>query len=200
MKKLIRTKGEVYWEEHGGAEWEHIVGKRVTQSHYVNQLLLIDKVFSGLDLLDKRVLEVGCGFGRILNYLDINFGIMADGLDQSKSMIDTAKNSGIDSKRLFNVNIRKLPKNIKRYEIVYTCEALVHVHPYLLLGVLETILNKAKGIVVHIETSPTDVLYQDDCHKGFWKHDYIAAYELLGKEVDIVFQEGTRHSAYIIRK
>lgn len=198
--KLQKTEAENYWEEHGGEEWKKKVDKRKDQPHYVNQLILIKKVFEEIGLKGKRALEVGCGFGRILNYLEDSFGVQVDGLDQSSNMLSTAQKGGIDSKRLIHANMRDLPKRIKRYDIIYTCEALIHVHPYHLLSVLETLLKKANYAVVNIETSPVDKFYADDCHAGFWKHDYIAAYELLGEKVEVISQEGTKHSAYILKK
>lgn len=197
---LKDTRAETYWKEHGGLEWKHKVDKRVHQPHYVNQLTLLSSVFKDIEVEGKRVLEVGCGFGRILNYLEDNFGVLADGLDQSESMLDTAKTCGIDSKRLVCANIRDLPKRVKRYDVIYTCEALIHVHPYHLLSVLEVMLKKTNSVVVNIETSPIKEFYSDDCHAGFWKHDYIGAYALLGKTARVVSQEGTKHSAYIVEK
>lgn len=196
--RLQKTEAENYWEDHGGPEWKKKVGKRVDQPHYVNQLKLVYKAFDKTEFKNKRVLEVGCGFGRILNHLEDSLSILADGMDQSSSMLEEAKRGGIDEKRLIHANMREIPRRIKRYDVIYTCEALIHIHPYHLLGVLSTILKKSDGTVIHIETSPTDKFYADECHAGFYKHDYLYAYKLLGKEVKIISQEGTQHSAYII--
>jgi len=198
--KLTKTSAEAYWQDHGGSEWKSKIDKRVHQAHYVNQLRLIDKVFSKLNFKGKSVLEVGCGFGRILKYLEDTLGIKASGLDQSEKMLKLANKLGINNKRLINANIRDLPKRTKRYDTIFTCEALIHVHPYHLLGVLENMFNKANDRVIHVETSPVKDFYSDDCHAGFWKHDYLGAYRLIGKKVKLIKQEGTKHSAYIICK
>jgi 2-polyprenyl-3-methyl-5-hydroxy-6-metoxy-1,4-benzoquinol methylase len=198
--KIVKTPAEIYWQDHGGEEWKNKMDKRVKQSHYVNQLGLLNRVFENMSIEGLSILEVGCGFGRVMNAMENAYGVQIDGLDQSTSMLAEAKNQGINDKRLIHANIRGLSRRVKRYDIIFTCEMLIHVHPYQLLSVLETIYKKAERVVVHIETSPVDKFYADDCHAGFWKHDYVGAYSLLGEKVEVISQEGTKHSAYIINK
>lgn len=198
--KFKETGAEIYWREHGGEEWKRKMTKRASLPHYVNQLELIENVFKDIDFIEGRVLELGCGYGRVLQYLESKLGMQADGMDQSKKMLEVAVADGISKSRLTHANMRNISKRMKRYDIIYTCEALIHVHPYHLLGVLSSMLSKADHFVINIETSPTDKFYADDCHAGFWKHDYLGAYAMLGKTARVVFQEGTKHSAYIVSK
>jgi 2-polyprenyl-3-methyl-5-hydroxy-6-metoxy-1,4-benzoquinol methylase len=197
---IVKTRAEEYWELKGGSKWKSKLEKRASQLHYVNQLRLVDAVFGRDDFKGKSVLEIGCGYGRILKYLEHCHGIVADGLDQSTSMLECATENGINSKRLTRMNMREAPKNMKRYDILFTCEMLIHVHPYHLFQVVDTIVKKANFAVVNIETSPNNKFYTDECNAGFWKHDYLILYKLLGEKVKVISQEGTKHSAYIVLK
>ncbi len=207
LNKIEDTQMEQWWKENGGESWRREMESplRASQEHYKKQIVLINKVFKKVaDTFDKKtvyVLEVGCGYGRIIFYLrDTILEFDLYGCDQSQVMLDEAEKLGFDKDKLFISNVRAL-NPLPKFDIVYTSEMLIHIHPNDILGALKNIVAKTKKYVVHIENSPISDLFQKSSeeHSGCWRHNFKFLYQTLGLEAEVINQEGTQHSGYIIR-
>jgi 2-polyprenyl-3-methyl-5-hydroxy-6-metoxy-1,4-benzoquinol methylase len=209
LKKINETIMEAWWKEHGGEEWRKEMESplRAGQEHYKKQMVLINKVFGMvLNRMGTKtsrivsVLEVGCGYGRVISHLTANFkGLWVFGCDQSGKMLKEAANQGFEKNNLFLANVRCLDTKSK-FDVVYTSEMLIHIHPDDILGVLKNLIDSAVTFVVHIENSPIEVMFEKSSgeHEGCWRHNFLALYKKLGLDVEVIYQEGTAHSGYIV--
>lgn len=207
LNKIEDTQMEKWWKENGGESWRKEMESplRAEQEHYKKQMVLICKVFGGvykrINCEKISILEVGCGYGRVLIYLKSMFPkFEIYGCDQSEAMLNEAGKLGVPWANLSSGNVRTLVANPK-FNVIYTSEMLIHIHPNDILGALKNIVAKTKKYVVHIENSLITDLFQksSDEHNGCWRHNFVSLYRTLGLEVEVINQEGTQHSGYTIR-
>jgi len=207
LNNVKDTQMEKWWKENGGEPWrKEMEGPlRAEQEHYKKQMVLICKVFGDvykrLNCEKISILEVGCGYGRVLLYLKSMFSNFdVHGCDQSEAMLNEAGKLGVSWANLFSGNVRTLVK-VPKFDVIYTSEMLIHIHPDDIFDALKNIVAKTKRYVVHIENSPIDNLYQKSSeeHNGCWRHNFVFLYQTLGLKIEVINQEGTQHSGYIIQ-
>ncbi len=119
------------------------------------------------------MLEVGCGFGRNINFLIKNgAGSSIEGFDISRSMINLAK------KRIDNGNVKLFVDNISdtrtkgKYDLVFTHGVLMHVKPSELEGAVKNLVRLSGKYLILIEQNYGG-------NKYTFKHDYR---KYLGKQ------------------
>lgn len=205
---MKQTDQEKWWKDHGGSEWREEMERRKNKPHYKNQIILINKVFQEVcSLVSKSkptILEFGCGYGRVISHIQKSFrGVDVYGCDQSERMLEEAGFLGFPREKLFEGNVRESFEGMPKFDIVYTCEMLIHIAPEDIEGAIKNVISKANRYVIHIENWQIpiglDSFKSSNEHNGCWKHDFISIYERLGKTVEIRSQNGTEHSAYIIK-
>ncbi len=168
-----------YWQERGG-EWETIYDDR--KHHLVYYHLQEAMVLEYVERTGaSSVLEVGCGVGRHLR----NLRKICDthGFDQSPSMNAVVQSWAEPD--WFESNVRlgqprtPLPYTDDAFDVSFTSEVLVHVHPDDIGPLLTEMIRVSRWQVFHIEPSTPDLISSDD-HDGCWWHDLAEVYAALG--------------------
>ena len=186
-----------YWREHG-ARWvaEYEERKRRLVYYHLQEIMLVDFM---LHAAPARVLEYGCGVGRHLRNLSQIPRLDLYGYDQSRAMADGcltwAPREWVEERIVVGEPLQRLPYPDGFFDIVYTSEVLVHVHPDHLEGVLAELIRVSRWQVLHIEPSPTCAIVPD-AQQGCWNHDLPRAYRNLGHLCEVLAPGYTVQSPY----
>jgi SAM-dependent methyltransferase len=172
-----------YWQS-SGKGWLDEYRRRKTFLPYLNlQEVLIATVVSRA--APAKVLEYGSGVGRHLEYLSRIPGVSVHGYDQSPTMTSEmerwAPPGFVAGHVTIGAPVQRLPFADGEFDIVYTCEVLVHTSPGDLPSILSELVRVSKGLVFHLEPDPSVPLVAD-MHGGCWGHDLVKAYAELGHE------------------
>ena len=127
----------------------------------------------GLKPRPRSILEVGCGYGRLLRMLwDAGYRNLA-GVDMSIASLVEARKCLPDEVPLVTADVTdRLPFTSKNFDMVFTSGVLMHVPPGMFPKAVGECIRVARTWVVHCE----------DTRKGYPKygHDVKAYYESLG--------------------
>ena len=165
-----------YWREEGGwwrAEYERRMSANLL---YPIQTVVISALVSGC--APGMIAEFGCGTGRHLEYIIHIDGIKVIGIDQSAAMLEAIEQfAGIDWCKTNLVLVEptgRLPFADNYFDVIFTCESLVHVNPADLKGRLAELIRIARKGTFHLEPAPG---YEIDeyAHSGSWNHDIVGA-------------------------
>ena len=176
-----------YWREHG-AQWvaEYEERKRTLVYYHLQEIMLVDFM---IHTAPARVLDYGCGVGRHLRNLSQIPGLDLYGYDQSRAMVDGclawAPRAWVDQRIAVGEPLQRLPYPDGFFDIVYTSEVLVHVHPDHLERLLAELIRVSRWQVLHIEPSPTCAIVPD-AQQGCWNHDLPRAYRNLGHVCEVL--------------
>lgn len=172
-----------YWQE-TGTVWPQEYGTRKKSQLYYHLEEMLLAIYMERSA-PADILEFGCGYGRHLRYLTNIRGIRPWGYDQSPTMLEGIKRwarpEWIRSHIALGSPNGSLPYLDASFDIVFTAEVMVHVHPDDLQQILEELVRIANWQIIHIETAPWHRLVPDE-HGGCWNHDLRLAYEKLGYE------------------
>jgi SAM-dependent methyltransferase len=170
-----------YWRREG-RRWRDEYERRMRSDPlYPIQTVVISALFSSC--APMRVAEFGCGTGRHVAYLRNIEGIEVFGIDQSPAMVEAIR-AFVDPV-WFESHIRlveptgALPFPDEYFDVVFTCEAVVHVAPEDLQGRLAELIRIARKGTFHLEPAP-DYPIHETAHFGSWGHHIVAAYEAIG--------------------
>jgi SAM-dependent methyltransferase len=186
-----------YWRRHGG-QWadEYDARKRLMPLYHVQELMLLEYFTCHAP---ATVLEFGCGVGRHLRYLREVPGLEIFGFDQSAAMVEQCARWAEPAWQAEHVRVGEpagvLPYADASFDVVYTAEALVHVRPDDLPGVLRELRRVCRGHLFHLETA-VDQTIRLDAHEGSWKHDLVEAYRGVGLECVRLEQGYGVHAPY----
>lgn len=135
----------LFWQGWG----EGFPDQKFQQEIHSGQKWLLEKLASQPD---ASVLEVGCGFGRNLDYLQRNLpGRSFSGMDISSRMAARARRSLPAGCKVLCADIQQLPFPARRFDVVFTHGLLMHVPPPSLSGALAEIRRVAGGRVLFVE-------------------------------------------------
>lgn len=170
-----------YWQASGAYWTTEYARRRLEMPYYLLQELAWMAIFTAA--APASVLELGCGVGRHLRYLRDVPGVTIHGADQSPTMLEGCR-SWADAdwaeRHLTLVEpTGRLPFEDNQFDHVFSCEALIHVHPDDLAGRLTEMHRVARRGVLHIEPAP-GVLIHEGAHDGSWCHDLVATWAGLG--------------------
>jgi SAM-dependent methyltransferase len=186
-----------YWRT-PGTDWAAEYARRKTRHPYyhIQEMMITDHVAHHAPC---RVLEWGCGAGRHLCNLCQVQGVEVYGFDQSQAMIDSGLQWASREWRTTHVIAGSptgtLPYEDKSFEIVFSCEALLHTRPDDLHHRLRELVRVCRGHILHLEVPPSWSGYSPSCH-GCWGHDFMAAYKDLGYECEVLPSGFTRQVPY----
>jgi len=189
--------GYRYWQEKGST-WaaEYDRRKESIPLYHVQELMLATYLEHSAP---ARVLEYGCGVGRHLRYLRELPGIEAYGYDQSPTMVEGlrawATEAWIAERVLVGQPVGRLPYPDGHFDIVFTAEVLVHVHPEDLDVILAELTRVTRWQLLHLEP-PLDYGVDRDAHSGSWTHDLPAAYLRLGHHCEVLAGGYQAHTPY----
>jgi SAM-dependent methyltransferase len=137
------------------------------------------------------VLEVGCGFGRHLEYLRRIPGLDVAGCDQSRSMVDAMREwaapGWIDEHVRIVAPLDPLPYPDGAFDVVFTVSVLIHVRPEHVEPFLRELLRVSRGQILHIENPPVAASFQTAVvHDGCWAHPLVDLYARLGCRAEVL--------------
>lgn len=167
---------EKYWINKTGNDWKSEVDKRKLTMHIyeLQEKAIYNYIEQSTNTQSNlKVLEFGCGYGRHLK--NVNAIIETDNLyavDISKNMSEPAKEF------CKNINIVKplevLPFDNKFFDIIYSCNVLIHIKPNDLISIILNFTKHLKddGVILHCETI-NDKTIQGTVHGGSWIHSSI---------------------------
>ena len=177
-----------YWRQ-AGIDWGVEYDRRKTRHPYyhIQEMMITDHVAHHAPC---RVLEWGCGTGRHLANLSQLPDVEVFGFDQSLTMIQAGLRWASENWRVSHVMIgsptqHRLPYPDGSFDIVFSCEALLHTHPDDLRSRRSELVRIRRGHILHLESPPSWRRISPSC-EGCWGHDYITAYKAIGHECELM--------------
>jgi SAM-dependent methyltransferase len=172
-----------YWQENGQGWFDEYARRKARIPYFHIQELVITELIARA--APTKVLEYGCGVGRHLRNLVRLPQVEAYGYDQSPTMVAEiarwTRDDFLSHRVTVGPPIGRLPYADGEFDIVFTCEVLVHTRHQDVAGILSELLRVSRGVVFHLEPDPTvDLVTQ--AHAGCWGHDLAALYRELGVE------------------
>lgn len=146
LGKLLYKKPEAYWNFVYG---DGRKSNDETESQRVLTKILVDKIKS---LGGKKILEIGCGYGRIFNYFDRK-EYELNGIEQNDKWADYAKSTA----NITIGDIRKgLPFPDNTFDVVYTYHVLMHIKPEDITFIFREMMRVSKSHIVVLEGIESD--------------------------------------------
>ncbi len=189
-----------YWRQSGDI-WASEYDRRKTRHPYyhIQEMMITDHIAHHAPC---RVLEWGCGTGRHLYNLVHIPGVEAFGFDQSETMVHAGLSWASVDWRASHVAIGDptdlLPYPDGWFDIVFSCEALLHTRPDDLRDRLSEIVRVCRGHILHIESPSSWTGYSPSCD-GCWGHDLIRAYKDIGHECEPLASGFSCQIPYLIK-
>ncbi len=122
---------------------------------------------------DTKILDVGCGYGRIMELIQ-NEGYKITGVDANIDIVNANKIKGFDC-----ISVDEFKNTNEKYDLILMCHIIEHMNPPDLLQFMDYYLNflKEKGKLIIITPIFTKAFYTD--------FDHIKPYSYLG--INMVF-------------
>ena len=129
------------------------------------QVTALDKCFKGIPK-DTKILEIGCGTGRFIQYLSSRGYHDLYGIDQSQEMIEIAREKS--SAYFIAADIYNLPFKNKHFDVAFSIHVLMHLaHPYKALG--EMIRIARQNVIFDINNPHSLGRYLIPLYRFFYK-------------------------------
>src|SRR5258708_10408401 len=148
-----------------------------------------------------RVSEWGCGTGRHVRNLFQIPGVEAFGFERSETMVNAGLGWAPADWRASHVAIGdptgRLPYPDGWFDIVFSCEALLHTHPNDLPERLKEIMRVCRGHILHLESPASWTGYSPSCD-GCWGHDLMGAYRDMGHECKMLTPGFSHQRPYLV--
>jgi ubiquinone/menaquinone biosynthesis C-methylase UbiE len=196
-----------FWEEFGH---KYIYTFANKDAEIMNKSLQmnVDTILSRMYQMEQlgSILEVGCGFGRVLGYVWsqrewLKYTKLV-GIDISGSMIEKAKEFFKGSEinleeelapKIIQANVLDLPFDNKEFDLVYTHVCLTHIPPDKIQRAREEINRVAKRYIILVERYKWDYEHNTP---HVWSHQHIPYFQTQGWEVlnymEINVEHGTK--------
>jgi len=189
-----------YWRQSGDL-WACEYERRKARHPYyhIQEMMIVDHVAHHAPC---RVLEFGCGTGRHLRNLMKIANADVHGFDQSEGMVEAgfewASPDWRRSRLQVGVPGEPLPYADGTFDIVFSCEALLHTRPDDLGNCLRELVRVSRGHILHLESPPSWTGYSPSCN-GCWGHDLVKAYASLGYDCELLNPGFTRQVPYLVK-
>ncbi len=201
-----------YWTKHAGEEYRLQQLKRCTHgdTSYEQQEIWLRRFFEhfvaarGRNVV--RVLDYGCGFGRIANILCNNKNIEYFGFDISPAMTATFRadppkplQSNFDQRVRIAEQLNSAFTTAEKFDVILTVSVLIHNQPEAARAILAGMLERLApgGKIVLIENPHTAVsAFENLWHGGCWCHS-IPRYLEGRADLEIIDNFAGRHAIYI---
>jgi len=184
MDFLLEYNPDNFWEE---------LGKYYTNTFHtpeaisMNIPIIRNRLYA---IKAKRILEVGCGFGRVLSALyamksTIGYDYLV-GLEMSKTMIESSENmfhnilKMEDHPEIVNGNAKAIPFPDKNFDTTYTHVCLTHIPPEDIPTVIKEIDRVTTNYIIHVERY---AWYYEHTNPHRWSHNIVDPYIALGWKV-----------------
>ena len=179
-----------FWEEFG-EDYHHTFSPQGSEDNPID--LNVKWLAARIKFLNpKSILEVGCGFGRVLGYLSLGKEIIGHerlvGVDFSESMVKSSKvffeaEKSIkkeDYPEIIQADATDLPFQDNEFDLVYTHVCLTHIPPKKVMLAREEISRVAKNYILLMERWAYPYEHPDP-HR--WSHDNISHFLQMGWNV-----------------
>ena len=170
-----------YWHERGKVykqNFHYDENKRLQEAFLIEYL-------NGITGSFKSVLELGCGFGRIIKLLLTNYNNITEylAIDISPHQIENAKILLSSVKLLNEVKLEFMVSDIqslnldnkKKYDLVILSEVLLHILPSEIDSVIKKLVTLSKKHIINIDW------YEDNPPMKHAPHNFIHQYETIYK-------------------
>jgi SAM-dependent methyltransferase len=161
-----------YWERRGGQQYFN--EQESQEDRERKSLFIADEI---VKLSPKKVLEVGCGYGK--NMMNIRKRLICElyGVDFSVSQINKAKElfTGQEDVKFFVTNGASLPFEDNSFDVVFTSAVILHNKPVVADSIRNELIRVSRKYIVHSE----------DINKSHTRYGYDNAkiYRDMGYEV-----------------
>ena len=190
-----------FWEEFGKV---YIKTFGIKEGHKNPLNLNVNYLLSRIAILKpKSILEVGCGFGRMLVFVAANIpALSVVGIEFSSTMIESAKeflnnhkNQLLKLPAIIQADAKNLPFKDKSFDLVYTHVCLTHISPEDIVQVRREISRVARDGIIHIERYRYP--YEHD-QPHVWSHQHIPHYQRLGWKLKEYSEINKKHSTKLL--
>ena len=193
-----------WWQKNGGEPWqEEIERRRAAQPRYNRQEAWLTGHFASGP--SARVLDFGCGYGRHLKNLHRLGHIDIYGCDMSPTMLASVGEYVNDPpwarEKVSQITpAGVLPFQDHFFDVTYSSEVLIHVHPDDLGRVLAEMARVTFERLVLIENKRVGKTeWGSDAHEGCWLHDFSTVLADLGlKNVKVLEDVLTDQDIYLV--
>jgi ubiquinone/menaquinone biosynthesis C-methylase UbiE len=156
INELLDEKNKIERDKYLEIVWNKVWdGKGKFNYSELRLFKTIDKIRTisllGVDFRDKQVLDIGCGDGTTLMYLQKYFNICGVGVDVSNAVVNKLKNNIVNNKIKFDFGDHRDLKNIasNQFDIVLSFGVIEHFTEYsLALAEARRILKDGGQIVL----------------------------------------------------
>ena len=172
-----------YWFKHGKTYKDEF---RYNKNFELQEKILIDYLKTNVSSF-SRVLEVGCGFGRITQLLLSNFPNITEylAIDLSPDQIENAKEliregiltKGQDPNLIFMVSDIQSFQIQKQYDLVVASEVLMHILPSEIAEVMSKLISMSNEHIVNIDW------YEQQPPSKAAPHNFIHQYEKIYRNI-----------------
>jgi SAM-dependent methyltransferase len=185
-----------YWLKHGKSYKDEF---RYNKKYRLQEQTLIQYMSSHIfeDSRNKqmRVLELGCGFGRITKLVLSNFGSCIEeylAVDLSAEQVENAKHyvvTDMDGKQKYDSVLNFIVTDVRSFDIsgkekyfdlVLSSEMLMHIPVCDIENVMKKLVNLSKKNVINVDW------YQDPAPGRVASHNFIHHYEKIYRNIPLV--------------
>ena len=169
MFSSIKYDPATYWNERGkNLDKENLYNK---EKYRIQEELLLDYLKK---IKFSKILELGCGYGRITELIIKNFQVERYvAMDISSYLIEKAKSNPNIKTVQFQVNDITNLSTIENFDLVISSEALMHVKPEKIKQVIDNIISISDKHVINIDW------FDDQVPKIKFGHNFIHDYKKM---------------------
>ena len=191
-------KPKGYWTERGKEYPKEFTEKYGLYARTRFKILQYALILTLKTLDFDSVLDVGCGFGRIIRRVLQKFGdVRITGLDFSKTMLENARHYVRKDVKLVYGDASRMPFKDASFDLVLSNEVLLHVPPSKIGKVRSEMARVARKYIVMVEFyTPVKEKLERHC----FNHDHKTAFEKMGFEVKRRNIPTYRQHIYVVRK
>jgi len=176
---------EKKWTESFGVEyterntWEpDYINKHYRKEYGISREEMNFRFLGGLNLFDKKILEVGCNVGNQLNLLQSMGYKNLYGIEIQPHAIEKAKNNTNGINIIYGSG-SDIPFKDKYFDMVFTSGVLIHIAPENLSSVIKEIYRCSNKYIWGFEyynASHIEIKYRGN-ENLLWKGDFSKAYK-----------------------
>ena len=181
-----------FWNDWSDIYFHQPCRKEVNQSHFW-LLEVINK------LKPESILEVGCGFGKNMDFLNKNLSRPTKlfGLDISESMVKKAKDFVPDNASFACGDILSLPFPDNNFDLVFTHGTLMHISAENLSKAILELRRIANKDIIIIEEVLWDNIEQNKLITQLNEYTFIHDYKKMFHDLGFETKELKKHEDYV---
>ncbi len=137
----------------------------------------------------SKILELGCNIGLNLNMLQKMGFTNLSGVELNKKALDIAQKNNNDI-TFINSSIENF-KTSETYDLVYTADVLIHIHPSALKSIINKIINLTNNYIFGFEyysDNLTEIKYRNYSNVC-WKQNFPFVFKKLLPSLKVIKEE-----------